>query len=464
MTVERDMLAADGKSQMAVTVVVSPPAGVRLNGQTLFFAAEGGGQFIPPSVEIVNNRATSQYQAGFADNTQTVTLRASVDVFQVGRAQTERQITIQDEQVAVVFPPDCGYAVRYDADITGLTLPFFLQTDYPDLGGQYGLRFNVENGLLGATEADIHTIFFTLPASSGENEVHFQFPPDKPYGASPICVGVADKDNIPIQCTAVLWGSGATRWLRASRAEDFVGYFVPRTNSAPNTNVRLGVVGSIDGYTDFGLAYDVVWGGDALASRAVYNNANGEPITPNTCRIHRVTAGIVEPMTFYLDDAVQTPLIVAWRASGVGNDVPLLWHDETVIASYMAYPIQNTLTVELAEGATLAFLDRGYDAEFPLYVLSDDGAGAFLDVLVRIEAPLAQVDATTGMMIADDEGGVDVRSRDIWQGRNMRLILPNVNLPVAYISATVGESWQGLYVVGRVARDSVIRAVVQGDS
>jgi len=470
MMVERDILAADGKSQMTVRVIIQSPANAPELGNTpVFFAAEGGGQFLPPSTSpqfdasTQHYIATSIYQAGFTENIQTVRLTATMDVFTVGRVQTETTITIQNEKVAVVFSPDCGYPTRYDALNMLLTLPFSLQTDYPELGGRYGLRFNVENGRIGELNSDDKNVFFTYDVTSGDNSLAFELPPDQPYGASRICVGVAGRDNIPIQCTAVLWGVGARRFSGFSRVDSFVRYYNEMTNTAPNTNIRLGVLGSTDPLTYFGVAYTVVWGGEALGTHPVYLTTETAPIPQRSCTIHRAVSGNVEPLTLFLDHAIQTPLIIEWRASTVGEQTPLTWVSHSVVGSHRLLPLNNNTVIELADGATLSLLSYFFDESFALMALSPDiGTDEWIPVLVRVDVPIETIDFEARRINGGENNLIQARSDIGVGGANMQIAIPNQSITIDYIATAPDETWQTVYLVGRVLRQSVRGFVTDG--
>jgi len=464
VTAERDRLAADGRSQMLVTVVIDAPTGIAdLNGQTVFFTAQGGGLFSPTFAMIANNRATSTYLAGYAVGEQTVRLIANVDVAQVGRAQGEMTITLQNEQPEVLFPALCGYPQRYDDQITRIPLPFTLQTDFPDLNGLYGLRFDAVNGTVAESDVAIPSRFFTLTAPSGDNTVYFQFPPQQPVGGSQLCVAIADKDNIPPRCTAVLWGDGANRLSSLTRVDGFTRYYVPTRNEFPNTIVRVGTIGGNDASVYFGMAYEVVWGGEALTSSAIYTY-EAERIGEKDCEVRSALNNRLDPFPYFLNQDVQTPLIVRWQASAVGRNDPLTFVGHTVIGSRALRIINRNIVMELADGATLTFMPNRFDADYQLFALyPENPTEEFVTVMALVYVPTQTIDSQTGMLMGDENQQIIVRSSDRFINANMLFMLQNPTFAVNYsdeynmqaLQNSNTINWQPVYVVGRVLNSSV---------
>lgn len=475
ITPQRTRLAADGRSQMLVTVNIMPPANAPdLNGQPMFFEALGGGQFFPPSVIIMNNQAVSTYQTGEAAGEKTVELVASVDVARIGRASVRTTITLQNEQTEVVFNPQCGYPFVYNRQASIIPVTFTLQTSHPELQGIYGLRFNASNGLIGLSETAMMTNFFTQNMVSGVNTIYFQQPPNVIAGAGRICVGIADRDNIPTRCTVALWGAGGTRLLDLSRAEPFTAYYSEPLNRLPNTVVRLGVGGSSDSYIYWGIAYDVVWGGERLLTNTPYQaSVDGmegrQPIFKRDCVAQRGGKDSIEPFTYYLDPTIQTPLIIEWRASAVGRDAPLQFIDYTVVAHQRVGLSNSSTVIELADGATLTFMPNRYDTDFVVYLLYPAALDADKSaVLVRLRVPTERVNTADKTLVPDENGQILAYSDSNRRNPNMQIQLQNSQRVLHYeyleqqLYPTNITNTEWVYVLGRVDKNRV-RAVTEGN-
>jgi len=216
LSIDAEQLPADGLTTRVVTAQVQAHEDIfdNLAGLPVFFSAFGGGEFLQAQAALEQAKdcnglpcyhASAVYIVGESVGQTPVTLRATLDVPNLGRIQGTREINLVRQEIALIAPP--VYLVQ--ADTVSIPLTFELRVDQQDkLGGSYKLLMRIADGGGGiSTKATSQpTQFTSLVASGGTQTIYYTPPAMPPVGGTELCIAVERRDTLPPLCRSILWG------------------------------------------------------------------------------------------------------------------------------------------------------------------------------------------------------------------------------------------------------------------
>ncbi|MDW8172475.1 MAG: hypothetical protein RML73_08320 [Anaerolineae bacterium] len=335
LSLEAEQLPADGLTTRSVTAQVEARDDLfpGLAGLPLFFSASGG-TFSQAEARLTQAencegrpcyRVSADYTTGEALGESEVTLRATLDVPNVGRAQGTRTIRLVRQELRLDLPP--VYLVQ--AETTAVPLSFELAVDrQQELGGRYKLLARVANGGGGiSTDPQAQpSEFVSLVAQSGPQMLYYTPPREPRVGGTQICVAVERRDTLPPSCRSVLWGYPVPGFSLFSNV-------TPQVLRAVDENVveaRLGS-GADNTPSVYSLSYEVVLL-DPQDNEATpyFTGSDGQEFLPNQAIYGELGSG-----TNYNRFSLSRPFngVLRWKATTIGQgNAPVHRHFETFLA------------------------------------------------------------------------------------------------------------------------------------
>lgn len=205
LDVSSDMtqIAADGRSQAALTVNISNPSQVDLSGLSVSFRVEGGGTVQPDSLPILSDTLSAAYTAGETSAVTSVKITALLDVPRLGRVEDVVTIDMIRQEVTAVLP--CAYFVV--SNTVNTPLEFRLaERNNTGLSGIYEVHLSLTGNSPGTLTADSETspqLALTLPL--GTQQVLYT-PPALAAGNTEVCVEFLERPEQAAVCTPLIWG------------------------------------------------------------------------------------------------------------------------------------------------------------------------------------------------------------------------------------------------------------------
>lgn len=386
-------LPGDGHSTTRVTVTVSAPPSLEMQGLTVFFRVEGGGSVNPISVPLADGQAMTVYTAGETGSESQVLLSAIIDVPRLGRAQDTAELTLVRQTVTLGFDGPLVIATGMAQDVA-----LNLQTYPATLGGRYPVVVGASAGLLQTADDQAEAV--RLEMQPGSTLVRYIAPTTPVRGQGTLCVRLADRMDMGENCVPVYWGPPAAHldvqisdrvfWSLDERAYIGVAARDERGHGIKTIAVICYHVGAVP----YAAPDNNYFPQYPTAPRSVI--ADGECVATET---------VWDPTAPYIYTGFspwRETWVVGWEILAPGQDGRALQYtDTTIFTARTVRIIDPTAVLQLPNGATLTFPENEIPVNFRLHTTQTwDANRPTTTGLVRFYVPDTAFEAEKGTIMA----------------------------------------------------------------